>query len=275
MRASRTRMSRYASRILARNRNAARNTSGSTASVTSASRQSMTNIATTMKHQREDVAEHRDHAAAEQLVQRLDVAGDARHQPADRIPVVEAQVEPLQLREDLAAQIVHDASGRARWSAWSAAYSSRNATQRWRPRYTAREQREQAQVAVRNRAVERDLGEPGPDHLERGSEQQDDNGERDRQPVRPQVAQQPPHEARVVRFAEDVFFVVVASLTADFPCRSRFFSSRLRSACVRLRFRPAAHRDVDAAHHYEAVDLQDRRIRPARPGLRAADRNRP
>ena len=58
--------------------------------------------------QREDVAEDRHDAGREQLVQDVHVGRDARHQPADGIPVVEAQVEPLQVSVDLHPQVEHD-----------------------------------------------------------------------------------------------------------------------------------------------------------------------
>ena len=58
--------------------------------------------------EREDVAEDRDDAGGEQLVERIDIGRDARHQPADRIAVVEPHVEPLQVRVDLHPQVEHD-----------------------------------------------------------------------------------------------------------------------------------------------------------------------
>ena len=58
--------------------------------------------------QREDVAEDRDDAGGEQLVQHVDVGRHARHQPADRIAVVELQVEPLQVPVDLHPHVEHD-----------------------------------------------------------------------------------------------------------------------------------------------------------------------
>ena len=51
--------------------------------------------------QREQVAEHGDHPGGEQLVDRVHVGGDARHQPAHRVAVEVADVQPLQVAEDL------------------------------------------------------------------------------------------------------------------------------------------------------------------------------
>ena len=62
--------------------------------------------------QREDVAEDGDDAGREQLVEHVDVAGHARHQPADGVAVVEPQVQPLQVRVQLHPQVVHDALAR-------------------------------------------------------------------------------------------------------------------------------------------------------------------
>jgi hypothetical protein len=45
--------------------------------------------------QREDITEHRDDAGAEQLVERLDVAGDSGDQATGGIPVVKTQVQAL------------------------------------------------------------------------------------------------------------------------------------------------------------------------------------
>ena len=56
----------------------------------------------------EDVAEDGHEAGGEHLVERVDVGGHARHQPADRIAVEELHVQPLQVSEDLLAEVVHD-----------------------------------------------------------------------------------------------------------------------------------------------------------------------
>jgi hypothetical protein len=48
----------------------------------------------------ERVAEHRHDTRREEIVQRVHVGGDARHQAADRITIVVAQVQPLQVPVD-------------------------------------------------------------------------------------------------------------------------------------------------------------------------------
>ena len=56
----------------------------------------------------EDIFKDRNHAGGKHFIQRVHIGGDARHQPANRIPVIEADVHVLQMAEDLAAQVEHD-----------------------------------------------------------------------------------------------------------------------------------------------------------------------
>ena len=86
-----------------------RKNSGITAKVTSARRQSSTSITAMMPEQREQVAEHRDDARGEQLVDRVHVGRDPRHQPAHGVLVEVADVQPLQVGEDLPPHVQHDA----------------------------------------------------------------------------------------------------------------------------------------------------------------------
>ncbi len=108
MRAIQVRTLRYDSRTFRRNHCVMSTMSGSTEKATSASRQSIQTSTAMMPSEREHVAEHRDHAGGEQLVEHVDVGRDARHQPADRIAVVEPQVEPLQVPVHLHPQVEHD-----------------------------------------------------------------------------------------------------------------------------------------------------------------------
>ncbi len=57
--------------------------------------------------QHEQVFKNRDHAGGEHFVQSVDVGGHARDQPSNRILVVESDVHPLEVAEDLAAQVEH------------------------------------------------------------------------------------------------------------------------------------------------------------------------
>ena len=56
----------------------------------------------------EDVAEDRHDAGGEQFVEDVDVGRHPGHQPADRVPVVVRDVEPLQMPVDLHPHVEHD-----------------------------------------------------------------------------------------------------------------------------------------------------------------------
>ena len=62
-----------------------------------------------MPGEHQNVAEHRDHAGREQLIERIDVGRHARHQPADRMPVVVPEFQLLQVLVHLRPKPVHDA----------------------------------------------------------------------------------------------------------------------------------------------------------------------
>ena len=57
--------------------------------------------------QQEKIVDHGHDAGREQVVQRVHVGGDARHQPAHGIPVEIAHRQALQAPEDLRAHVVH------------------------------------------------------------------------------------------------------------------------------------------------------------------------
>ncbi len=108
MRAIRPRTTRYESRTLRRNHCVTKKMIGRTENATSASRQFIHSIIDHDADQREHVAEDGDDARREQVVQHVDVGGDARHQPADRVAVVVAEVEPLQVAVERHPQVEHD-----------------------------------------------------------------------------------------------------------------------------------------------------------------------
>ena len=58
--------------------------------------------------QDEHVLENRDHSGGEHVVESVDIGGHARNEAADGIFVVETDVHPLEMAEDLASQIEHD-----------------------------------------------------------------------------------------------------------------------------------------------------------------------
>ena len=57
--------------------------------------------------QHEDIFKNRNHARREHFIQRVDVGGHARHQPAHRVLVEKPDVHVLQVAENLPAQIEH------------------------------------------------------------------------------------------------------------------------------------------------------------------------
>ena len=172
-----------------------------------------------MPKQHEDVFEDRDHAGGEHLVQRVNVAGDTRDQPANWILVEECNVQPLQVAEDLAAQVehhllpgpLHDVSLREleqeaeQQDADVHAGNLRDAGQRARAE-KAVEQRVGFGVAGEV-FVDRDFGEIGAEHVGARLQHDSNQGDHDLQPVRVQVGQQALHQPAVVRLAQYLFFV--------------------------------------------------------------------
>ena len=65
------------------------------------------------QHRRDDrpdgehVAEDRDHARGEHLIQGLDVTRDPGHETSHRVSIEERQLEALQVSENLASQVLH------------------------------------------------------------------------------------------------------------------------------------------------------------------------
>jgi hypothetical protein len=155
--------------------------------------------------QREQIAEDGDDASREQVVQDVDVCRDARHQAADGIPVVEAQVEPLQVFVDLHPQVKHDSlPGQLQQPRLQVIEYERSGKRREIQRG---DERQPLDVAPRNVAIDDELDEIGRRQLEH--RMSDDGGRRqhDVRFVRPQVRDQTPHQSRVVRFSENVFVV--------------------------------------------------------------------
>src|SRR5262249_11515174 len=57
--------------------------------------------------EQEEVVDHSDHAGSEEIVQGVNVRGDARDQAADGIAVKITHRQELQVAEDFAAHVVH------------------------------------------------------------------------------------------------------------------------------------------------------------------------
>ena len=81
--------------------------SGMTASAMSASRAFITKRMASGAGEEQDVLDQVDQHGGEHLVQRLDVVGHARDEPADRVAVEEAQGELLDVAEERRPQVEH------------------------------------------------------------------------------------------------------------------------------------------------------------------------
>src|SRR4029077_12706126 len=57
--------------------------------------------------EKEEVVNHGDHACGEEIVEGVDVGGDAGDQPADGVAVVVGHRQALQVRENSGAHVVH------------------------------------------------------------------------------------------------------------------------------------------------------------------------
>jgi hypothetical protein len=155
--------------------------------------------------QREHVAEHRDDARGEELVEHVDVRRHARHQPAHRVPIVELQVEPLQVADDLHPQVEHDPlPGRLHRPRLQELEAERHHEDGEVERGKARES---GDVAGRDVAVDDQLGQIGRRELQRRMRDDGGNRQRDVAAVRPEVSHQPPHQPSVVRLAEGLLLV--------------------------------------------------------------------
>ena len=187
----------------------------------------------------------------EQVVEHVDVGGDARHQAADRIAVVEGDVEPLQVRHQLAAQIEHGELAGVLHQVRLRELAEEGADQHAQVEQTDAGQAVPGigrQIAGRESAgicpglgckiaVDRDAGEQRTEHLQGGLHQQKDQRERHQQPVGPHVAQQAAHQPGVVCFTEDLFFHLSSSslsasnLTASSLSSEASPSGALSSGC--------------------------------------------
>ncbi len=152
--------------------------------------------------QREDVAEDGDDAGREQLVEHVDVACHPRHQPADRVAVVEAQVQPLQVRVQLHPQVVHDAlAGQLHHPGLHVLERERTGQDR---QVDPRDVHQSTQIAGWDVRVDDQLGQVRRGQLQHRVRDDGRKRHQHRSPVRPQITQQPPHETAVVGFADDV-----------------------------------------------------------------------
>ena len=163
-------------------------------------------------NQGEDVSENRHHASREQVVQRVHVRGDACHEAPDRVAVVEAQVEPLQVAVHLHPDVEHDALP---------CHLQRPGLHVLKPERQHQRAQEQRRHHADPRivpggdvAVDQHLGEIGRRQLQQGVARDRHERHGHPWPVGAEVAHQPAHQTRVVGLAED-FLVVTAHEAAS------------------------------------------------------------
>src|ERR1041385_6750954 len=169
------------------------------------------------KHQ--NVAEDVHKAGSEQVVEHVDIGGDARDEAANGIVVEEAEVEGLQVRHELAAEVEHGALAGVLHDVHLEKFGDEAAGEytqvddadggetaervgrkvRSHPRGDALGMR--LEVAVDGRA-----GQQRAEDLKRRLHEKEEEREGDQRPVGTHVAQQAAHKSGIVRFAEDLFF---------------------------------------------------------------------
>jgi len=206
------------------------------------------------------VADDRDDAGGEQLVERVDVGGDPGHQPADRRRVEVGELEPLQVAEDVAPQVRHHPlTHRLEQVALRVerdeGHQQRRHVDRRRPadpgerrELDARRGEPVADPARDRRAgrpgldrrgeeeVDRDRGGERADQLRRRGDQHQPERAQRQTPVRREIAQQTTHQAAVVGSAQRLFGrsrLELAHLPASPPARTTASSYRRRA--------PASH----------------------------------
>ena len=177
-----------------------------------------------------DVAEERDEARREELVQGVDVRREARHEPADGRPVEDGDVGALEVGEDPRPEVVHDALAHLR--------GPRDHDHHEDERERGHEDRkprdpldavpraeidaEEAEESVhaeraagpapvrspREQEVDRRRHEQRPRELGDRLEEQDDDGSEHVAPVRAHEGEEPFREARLEGLPEDLLLVV-------------------------------------------------------------------
>ena len=188
--------------------------------------------------QGEEIAEDGDHAGGEHFVEGVHVRGEPGHQPAHRVAVEEAGVQPLQVLEDLHAQVEHHlqpgqlhAVGLQEIDGEGGQQGEQVQRRNLRQpcgRVGAQPGIEEGGLARRGRqvAVDGHLGQEGADRLQPGVQQDGQEAERHQRLVRAQVGQQPLHQPRVVRLPQDFFLVVLLHNQAA-GCRLQAVASGL------------------------------------------------
>ena len=187
--------------------------------------------------QHQHVAEDGHQSGSEQIVEHVHVGGDARHQPAHRVAVEEGQIQCLQVRHELLAQIEHGELAGVLHQVDLREFEDEGAHQHAQIQHAHRRQAIPGagrQIAVDKRgdargigreiAVHGNLGQQRAKHLQHRLQQQEDERQRHVSAVWAHVSQQPAHQPGIVCLAEDLFFhssqfsvAVVAQRAAGLP----------------------------------------------------------
>ena len=173
------------------------------------------------EHQK--VAQDGDEAGGEQIVEHVDVGGDAGDQAAHGVAVVEGQVETLQVFHELLAQVEHGELAGPLHQDGLGEFGDEGAGQ-----HDEIEQRDAGEAGprvgrqpgvdgsgerMRARAdvlVDGQPGEQGIQHLQEGLREQEEQGKEDQRAIGPHIAQQAAHQAGVISFTEYLFFHVAS-----------------------------------------------------------------
>ena len=162
----------------------------------------------------EQIAERGDDARREQIVDDVDVGRHPRHQPPDGVPVVERQIQPLQVGVNLHAHVEHDALADHLHHVGLCVFEGERRDQH--REVCERDVVQPGTVSLRDVLIDGDLDEIRRCQLDNrvADERQERTG--DVPLVRTQVRQQAAHQPRIVGLAEDFFFVERHGCT---PCR--------------------------------------------------------
>ena len=184
----------------------------------------------------EDVLEDREDAGGEHLVEGIDVGGDTRDQPADRVMVEEAGRHALDVAEDLAAQIEHDLLAGPLHQVGLDKLQDIGNEQRaeieqaklgdaghWPRAEMVGQPGELLRRRVRHVGIDGNLDQIRPDNIGAGLEDDGYGRNGSLEFVWPQIGQQTAHEAAVVGFAHDL--VIVRCLLRRFFLRLSLFLS--------------------------------------------------
>ncbi len=166
--------------------------------------------------ERQHVADDGDQAGSEQVVEHVDIGGDAGDETAHRVAVVECEIEGLQVFHQLLAQIEHGKLAGVLHDIGLREFGDEVAGQ-----HAKVEQRDARQAIRRARGepgveesglaggleilIHRDLREQRSQALQHRLRRQKRERNRDQRPVGPHVSQQPPHQPAVVCFGSGTF----------------------------------------------------------------------